>query len=222
MSPLPLVHWITDSPGTLRRNEIHIWRFDIDKPAADGRELLSETERQRLQQFRHAVPANRYLNTRTGVRQILAGYLRQPPANLEFDTAAGGKPRLVGENLQFNLSHSGATSLLAVAPDLPLGIDLEQLRPIRYADAIARRMFGEELQAELARLAPEDRPLLFFRHWTCMEARQKASGEGIFGSHSPALRFGCHQFMAAADQIAALAWPAQSPTVQLRFFTAPD
>lgn len=108
-------------------------------------------------------------------RAILAGYLDCTTADLDIGTGAFGKPCLVGGELDFNLSHSGAVGLLALARGCALGVDVERPRALRRRDALLRRCFdvAERLWLEAA----DDRLLL--RAWTVKEALLKAHGRGI-------------------------------------------
>jgi phosphopantetheinyl transferase len=84
---------------------------------------------------------------------------------------------LVGvDHLAFNLSHSGATAVLAIArgPQLHVGIDVERFDrrvPIQRA---ARRAFDD---AERSLVASDQRGLLTM--WVAKEALLKATGDGV-------------------------------------------
>ena len=91
-------------------------------------------------------------------------------------TAEHGGVHYAGGDLHLNLSHSGEW-LAAAAADLPVGIDIERLRP-RAVAAQAARVFCPE---EAERLAREADPLpLFYRLWTLKEAACKAAGLTIW------------------------------------------
>jgi 4'-phosphopantetheinyl transferase len=61
-----------------------------------------------------------------------------------------------------------------------IGIDVEAIRPIPDADAIAARFFSPRENAAYRALAPRDRPLGFYRCWTRKEAFIKALGDGCY------------------------------------------
>jgi 4'-phosphopantetheinyl transferase len=75
--------------------------------------------------------------------------------------------------LRFNLSHSGDVTLVAVARDTEVGVDVERIRPVIEMQAIARRWLGRDDIAD----EPE-----FFRVWTRHEAMVKALGIGLSGT----------------------------------------
>ena len=95
-----------------------------------------------------------------------------------------GKPALVPEyadGLEFNLSHSGDTALLAVARDRAVGIDI--VRHDSKADhaGIARRAFTpvERDAVEAHRRSSEAFLAAFYATWARKEASLKARGLGL-------------------------------------------
>lgn len=90
-----------------------------------------------------------------------------------FEKDAAGVP-LPGNGIYWSLSHKEDMVAAVVAP-MPVGIDLEKMRPItpglykRLADA-----------SEWA-LAPAKDEAIFFRYWTAKEAVLKAVGKGLTG-----------------------------------------
>lgn len=109
---------------------------------------------------------------RATLDDVLAHYLGEPPTG--FEKGPHGKPRLVGDQawLRFNLSHSGEVTLVAVARDVEVGIDVERIRPVPEMREIARRWLGRDDIAD---------PADFFRAWTRHEAIVKALGVGLAG-----------------------------------------
>ena len=93
--------------------------------------------------------------------------------DLEPVLLPGGKPYLSG--LHFNLSHSGAWAVCAVS-DGPVGVDLEQKRPLRRP---AERKLTVSEQAQLSMLDPNQRQSAFFDLWVLKEAALKQTGEGL-------------------------------------------
>ncbi|MCD7948435.1 MAG: 4'-phosphopantetheinyl transferase superfamily protein [Oscillospiraceae bacterium] len=103
--------------------------------------------------------------------QEACGFTQLPP----IARAPEGKPYFPGHPaLHFNLSHSGPFALCAVG-DVPLGVDIECLRPRR--PGLARHVLSErEYRWFLARGAAwED----FYSLWTLKESRCKQEGIGL-------------------------------------------
>ena len=93
------------------------------------------------------------------------------------ETALGpqGKPFFPSHPaLHFNLSHSGPYAFCALS-DVPVGVDVERLRPRRAA--LAKRALSEEESAWYVSRGRrwED----FYTLWTCKEARVKCLGTGL-------------------------------------------
>lgn len=166
---------------------------------------LSEAERRRADQLTASVVRRRFIAARAGLRRILARYADAAPASLVLRTGEHGKPNLRG-GPEFNLSHSGDLALCAVGGTRPVGVDVEELRPVPEALAIAERHLGPEATRSLR----EGGPVLasiFLRHWTRREAYLKALGVGLAVEAPPALdpdRWEVHELTPAAGYIGAL------------------
>ncbi len=84
-----------------------------------------------------------------------------------------GKPELAGEpGIHFNLSHSGAVVLCAVA-DAPVGVDVERERSL--PEGVARRVLSPE---ELAQYRREG-PAFLIQAWAMKESCGKCAGRGL-------------------------------------------
>jgi len=117
------------------------------------------------------------------IRTILSTALRCERNEIELIVSDEGKPRLLHSNgWQFNLSHSHDVAVLAVAPYVELGIDVEyRLRKVR-ALPIARSYFSTTEIALLESLTETEANKQFFSLWTLKEAYLKALGSGLAGS----------------------------------------
>ncbi len=147
--------------------------------AAAGPAAASAEEHARAGRLRRAGDGARYLAAHGALRLILAGYVGHDPQDLQFETGRWGKPSLVGGTLQFNLSHSGALALIAVAHGRPVGVDVERRRPIAEVEGIVGRICTPRERAVLDALPPSERHDAFLALWTRKEALAKMSGEGI-------------------------------------------
>ncbi len=77
------------------------------------------------------------------------------------------------------MAHSGKFAAYAFAVGCELGVDIEQLRPVRDQEDIVRRFFSPEECAEWLDLDLSQRDEAFFRCWTGKEAYIKALGDGL-------------------------------------------
>lgn len=96
-----------------------------------------------------------------------------------------GKPALAAPaRLHFNLSHSRDVGVVAISEDAELGVDIEQIRPMSDAAAMAAAYFTAAEQAALAACSTEfgdaARDRAFFICWTRKEACLKALGIGLY------------------------------------------
>lgn len=108
---------------------------------------------------------------------LLASHLGVTPAMLEYERGPGGKPRLRGEPLQYNLSHSGGLALVGISLALPLGVDLQGPHPTAAKPWFARRICSAR---ELEHFGGEPRPDDLIRLWARKEAVIKARGQGSY------------------------------------------
>lgn len=97
---------------------------------------------------------------------------------LHFGTIGNGKPVLDGyPDFAFNISHTKGAVAAAVA-DRPVGVDVEQVRPVRTA--IANRFFTKrERDYVFERDDPGEVQRRFFLVWTRKESWIKRSGKGL-------------------------------------------
>jgi len=131
---------------------------------------------------------NRFITARAVLRSLLANYLDCAPEDLQFDYGANGKPALAGRladsGLFFNLAHSEDLALIAVTRLGPIGVDIEQIRPISDVDELVGRFFSPRENALFQSVPADQKNIAFFNLWTRKEAWLKATGEGIAHSLS--------------------------------------
>ena len=141
---------------------------------------LSEAESARLHAISRPEHAHFYLQSRGLLRTVLGHLTGQLPEKVTFAALPHGKPQLVGNNLQFNLSHNQHWLAIAIAKS-PVGIDIEFSENTRQRAwlAVAGRFFTKEEFRYLGALPEEDLRAAFFRFWTQKEAILKAHGAGL-------------------------------------------
>jgi 4'-phosphopantetheinyl transferase len=168
------------APPELAAAEVHLWALPLDlAPAASVLSVLSEEEQARARRLVPTAGAQ-FAAARSALRTLLGAYLRAAPASLVLGVSAAGKPFLEDASwLRFNLAHSDALGLVAVAREIEVGVDVERRRAVRDAAALAARYFAPEEARELANLPEEMRSDAFLRCWTLKEAVLKATGEGL-------------------------------------------
>jgi 4'-phosphopantetheinyl transferase len=163
--------------------EVDIWSWSLDQSVADDADaeaLLSDDERDRAARFVKEVDRRRYVAGRGGLRRILASYVECDPMVLSFIYNDWGKPALTPEGpagLHFNLSHSAGMALLAVCSQAEIGVDIEEVRPLK--EDVVSHFFSAAECSNLSALPDDDRLVGFYRCWTRKEAFVKAHGAGL-------------------------------------------
>ena len=168
--------------GAIEPDEVHLWAWLLETTPVDlaaHREILDHAERQRMHSFYFAPDRDRYAVAHANLRRILGGYLHQPAEQICFRSNRFGKPELAeaDPSLHFSLSHSQSIAVLAVARGLPLGVDVEDVRPIE-AEVADTHFSARELR-DLSELQGEAWLSGFYRCWTRKEAILKAEGVGL-------------------------------------------
>ncbi len=164
--------------------EVRTFRLDVGPEAVcASAALLSEAERQRANRFAFDRDRRRFIVARAELRRLLSERLGVHATSVEFDYGAYGKPRLghhyVESNLRFNLSHSNELVIYAFSHGREIGIDVERVRLIHDAYALAERFFSQRENDAYRALEPRDKLLGFFNCWTRKEAFVKALGKGL-------------------------------------------
>lgn len=130
-------------------------------------ELLSKERQNRV---------NKYLYLEDKIRSLVAGLmlkytLKDKVENIEYNEY--GKPYLKGENIHFNLSHSGDYVLLAI-DEFEVGVDIEKISTIKQK--VADKYFTLE---ENSWLRENNENENFYYLWTGKESVIKAKGQGL-------------------------------------------
>ena len=145
--------------------------------------LLSGAERERASRFAFPRDARRFIVGRARLRQLLAARLGVRPESVELAYGARGKPALANpgrdSDLRFSLSRRDDIAVYALSFGREVGIDVEAVRMIRDADAIAARWFSRGEHDAYQALDQREKPLGFFNCWTRKEAFVKALGDGL-------------------------------------------
>jgi 4'-phosphopantetheinyl transferase len=180
---IPALNWPSSKfPGTIAAGEVHLWAWTLDPNPPDPSAhvaLLDSQELGRMHKFYFARDRTRYAANHANLRRILGAYLNQLPEQVKLQADPLGKPELAFEDpLAFNLSHSRTLAVLAVAHGQPVGVDVEDVRPIE--PEVAARFFSPAELTALNPLQGEAWLTGFYRCWTRKEAILKAEGVGLY------------------------------------------
>lgn len=134
-------------------------------------------KRERIFRFHRYEDAQRALIGDTLVRYLLCKKLGIKNKELIFGVNEYGKPFLINSaHIEYNISHSGKWVTCSI-DNLPVGIDIEQIKPIDMS--IAERFFSKEEVKCLMSKCVVEREAYFYDLWTLKESYIKAIGKGL-------------------------------------------
>lgn len=167
----------------LMTEEVQVWVASLDVSQERYDQLartLPPDEKQRATSLT-PVAARRFVVARGILRKLLSGFVGTAPEKLQFSYGHAGKPVLIDRHdIHFNISHSANLGLFAFAPDRPVGVDVENERPVRRLLDVAQRFMSDDELRTLAQTPAEERNSAFLKSWVVREARLKAEGKGVW------------------------------------------
>jgi len=179
---MPVGLELTRCDGRLADDEVHVWHISLDlldKVLGSLLELLDADEKNRAARFKFPAGHNQFVASHAFLRTVLGRYLQIGPRDIRFRTSTHGKPELTAGDLRFNLSHTEAAAVVAIARHWPVGVDVEKLRENLEPLELADRFFSRQ-EAEWLRAQPDSQRIpAFFACWTAKEAYIKACGGGL-------------------------------------------
>lgn len=171
----------------LGAHDVAIWCCQTgdysDELLATLAHTLSPEEQARAARFVRRGDRRDFIAAHALLRHALSRHdgARRPQAWRLVNSPAG-KPGLLDEPesaLRFNVSHTTGFAACAVARQRHLGIDVERIRELDDAPAIAQRYFAPSEAAMLGGLDGRRRTERFVELWTLKEAHVKAVGSGL-------------------------------------------
>lgn len=140
--------------------------------------LLDESERWRWSRLQRTADRDRFVLATVLLKSVAASHLARPYTEIIVDRSCDrcglphGRPRIIGSGLEFSVSHSGQLVAAALTDAGPVGIDLEEVRPLDY-----RPMLSDVCTLEEQEFVHSTQN--FYTYWTRKEAVLKATGEGL-------------------------------------------
>ncbi len=154
--------------------------------------LMSEDKKQRVDRFRFVDDKRRTVTGEMIVRKAIAEFCGVVPESIVFGEKEHGKPFAEGLTVEFNISHSG-DMVVCVVDDTPVGIDIEQIRPIDLK--AAKRICTDAELIYIFGTTPMEQDFIFttdikiltrfFELWTAKEANAKRKGIGVAALKAP-------------------------------------
>ena len=169
--------------SSLRSREIQLWkvRSSNDAKLDAARNLLSRDDQIRASHIRSAHKRRQFLLGRFALKQSLEE-LNEPLAEpIRVDIGANGKPLLQDQSnpIRFNLSHADTVSVLALAKQRELGIDIEKTVARKDLLEAASMVFSDKEMAGLMTCSQQAQTNMFYRIWCHKEALIKWIGSGF-------------------------------------------
>lgn len=148
--------------------------------------LMSEDKQRRVDRFHFENDKKRTVVGEMLARKAIAKWCEVTPESIRFSIGEHGKPYVEDFDVEFNISHSGDMVVCAI-DDNPVGIDIEQIRPIDLT--VAKRICTDEellflfahtpIEEEFAYTTDMAISTRFFEIWTKKEAFGKCLGNGV-------------------------------------------
>ncbi|MGO8792949.1 MAG: 4'-phosphopantetheinyl transferase family protein [Terriglobia bacterium] len=174
----------------LGESDVHVWYRITTLLGNAAVQLadrhLSGEERSRRDRLHFEADRRDFTIAHDLLRRALSKYKEIPPADWRFATNDYGKPLIAGFDpqmgaLSFSLSHTRGCVACAIAPNAPVGVDVEQTDRLLCGNELADRFFSEDEAAWLRQCSVEIYGTRFAELWTLKEAYLKALGVGLSG-----------------------------------------
>ena len=175
----------------LMTEEVQVWVASLDVTNERYDDLARGLPAEEKARAKTLTPtaSRRFVVARGILRMLLSGFTGVAADKLRFRYGSSGKPSLVDhDDIHFNISHSADLGLFAFSPDRPVGVDVENLRPVRRLLDVAQRFMSEDELRSLVDSSPDERDAAFLRSWVVREARLKAEGKGVWSGSDGASR----------------------------------
>lgn len=147
-------------------------------------DVFDAVERGRWERYRSESARAQFAVGCVIVRLVLAELTGLDPAELVIDrrcarcAGSHGKPRLVGSDLHFSVSHSGERVGVAFAEGPRVGLDVERVVEADRGSVAETVLAPEELRRWQG-LGEAERTSAFHTYWARKESVLKATGDGL-------------------------------------------
>lgn len=160
---------------------VALWWIDLTAPDAAAESAahadLTPAEQARAARLRLADKRRQFILTRAVLRRILSASLSGiAPRDIPLAAERGQRPAVTAPGApSFSVTHTDGAAAIAICESATaVGIDLEPVRTVRHARAIALRHFAPDELAAFHCAGDTNRE--FLRIWTRKEALFKACG----------------------------------------------
>ena len=164
----------------LSAGEMHVWQVSTNiTPAAfvEYKNVLTEKETARIPYFKFKEAKDTYLASQGALRMLMSGYLGISPDLVKLGPYSIDNPKL-----NFNISNSGKTAVIAFSYDSEVGIDIEQIRHLPDLDELITRNFTTS-EIKFITTKTEEKVRRFFRFWTSSSSLLKSNPFKIWSNY---------------------------------------
>jgi 4'-phosphopantetheinyl transferase len=156
---------------------------DISSEFFRLKKYIDDMDRLKANKLHFDADRETYLFCHTLLRLILSRKLNYDPLGISIIYDKNNKPRLEGDSLFFNISHTREAFAFAISERSEVGIDLEKVDKNIDFKSIIGSFFSSEERGFILESPFESRNK-FFLLWTRKEALLKAIGTGIISNPS--------------------------------------
>lgn len=143
---------------------------------------LSAVEVNQAMRLRSVHSRAAYVACRLLLRALVSTYAQVPVDQFEIGQGEYGKPVVTyptGKCVEFNISHSHPVSVLAMAPAVPIGVDVVEVAEVPEGRGFARRVLTDRELGEWSALQDNRRAEWLGRVWAAKESYLKWIGVGL-------------------------------------------
>lgn len=140
--------------------------------------ILTEDEKERHKSLLQIKDKECFIVGRALARVVAGKWHNHSPNLVEIKIGKNGKPRCT-KGPEFNISHSGDMILLGFHSKGQIGVDIEQCLPQPEWKAVAQQVLSTSEIERISLHHQKMQQIEFIKAWCRMEARVKATGEGL-------------------------------------------
>ena len=162
---------------------VHLQRTDELLASRSPAVLLPAAENRWSSEIRSASQRRVFVGSRNLVRRALSVALDCAPEAVRIFCQPNGRPGILGQGIQFNISHCEDWCAVAWSAESAVGVDVEVIRPVRNMEDIVSNCFPPIAQQAFHLASPRNQVRVFFHWWAQIEAALKASGKALDDSY---------------------------------------
>lgn len=162
---------------------VHLQRTDELLRAPSPTVFLSDAENRWASAICSTSHRRAFVASRSLARQVLSVALDCSPNAVPILCQPNGKSGMLGQGIQFNISHCEDWCAVAWSAESAVGVGVEAIRAVRNMEDIVSNFFPPVGQQAFHSAAPQNRERVFFHWWTGIEAALKATGKGLDDSY---------------------------------------